>query len=170
MKKVLIANRGEIARRIIKTLKKMNIKSVAIYSDADTNSPHVNEANESLYVGESPSSESYLNQDLILKHCKDLKIDAIHPGYGFLSENADFAKKVKNAGITFIGPSPHAMELMGDKLSAKKAVKEFDVPLVPGIDHPISDSKEAKKIAKKIGYPVLIKASAGGGGKGMRLV
>ncbi|MBB78044.1 MAG: biotin carboxylase [Crocinitomicaceae bacterium] len=170
MKKVLIANRGEIARRIIKTLKKMNIQSVAIYSDADTNSPHVNEADESLYVGASPSSESYLNQDLILKHCKDLNIDAIHPGYGFLSENADFAKKVKNAGITFIGPSPQAMELMGDKLSAKKAVKEFNVPLVPGIDHPISDSKEAKKIAKEIGYPVLIKASAGGGGKGMRLV
>ncbi|MDG1148093.1 MAG: acetyl-CoA carboxylase biotin carboxylase subunit [Crocinitomicaceae bacterium] len=170
MKKVLIANRGEIARRVIRTLKKMGIKSVAIYSDADANAPHVLEADESVYVGESPSAESYLKQDVILKHCKTLGVDGIHPGYGFLSENGEFAKKVTDAGMTFIGPSPQAMAVMGDKLSAKQAVKEFNVPLVPGVDRAITDSDEAKQIAKQIGYPVLIKASAGGGGKGMRLV
>lgn len=170
MKKVLIANRGEIARRVIRTLKKLNIKSVAIYSDADANAPHVLEADEAVYVGASPSAESYLKQDVILDHCKKLGVDGIHPGYGFLSENAEFARKVKEAGITFIGPSPEAMEVMGDKLSAKQAVKEYNVPLVPGIDKAISDVAEAKSIADQIGYPVLIKASAGGGGKGMRLV
>lgn len=170
MKKILIANRGEIARRVIRTLKKMEIASVAIYSDADANAPHVIEADEAVYVGASPSSESYLRQDVILEACKRLGVDGIHPGYGFLSENAGFARKVKEAGITFIGPSPEAMEIMGDKLSAKQAVKEFDVPLVPGIDKAIVDAKEAKEIADQIGYPVLIKASAGGGGKGMRLV
>lgn len=170
MKKVLIANRGEIARRVIRTLKKMGIKSVAIYSDADQNAPHVLEADEAVYVGKSPSSESYLQQDLILKYCKELGVDGIHPGYGFLSENSGFARKVKEAGITFIGPSPEAMEVMGDKLSAKQAVKAFGVPLVPGVDEAISDVNEAIKIAEEVGYPVLIKASAGGGGKGMRLV
>ena len=170
MKKVLIANRGEIARRVIRTLRKMDIKSVAIYSDADANAPHVLEADEAVYVGASPSSESYLRQDVILDHCKKLGVDGIHPGYGFLSENAEFARKVKAAGITFIGPTPEAMEIMGDKLSAKQAVKEFDVPLVPGVDRAITDVAEAKMIAEQIGYPVLIKASAGGGGKGMRLV
>ena len=170
MKKVLIANRGEIARRVIRTLKKMNIATVAIYSDADRNSPHVLEADEAVYVGQSPSSESYLKQDIILEHCKALNVDGIHPGYGFLSENANFARKVEAAGITFIGPSPEAMEIMGDKLSAKQAVKEFNVPLVPGVDHAITDVKDAIKIAEEIGYPILIKASAGGGGKGMRLV
>ncbi len=170
MKKILIANRGEIARRVIRTLKKMEIASVAIYSDADANAPHVIEADEAVYVGASPSSESYLRQDVILEACKRLGVDGIHPGYGFLSENAGFARKVKEAGITFIGPSPEAMEVMGDKLSAKQAVKEFDVPLVPGVDKAIVDAKEAKEIADQIGYPVLIKASAGGGGKGMRLV
>ena len=170
MKKVLIANRGEIARRVIRTLKIMGIKSVAIYSDADTTSPHVLEADEAVCVGKSPSSESYLQQDLILKHCKDLGVDGIHPGYGFLSENAEFARRVKLAGIKLIGPSPESMELMGDKLSAKQAVKKFNVPLVPGVDTAISDVSEAKLIAEKIGYPILIKASAGGGGKGMRLV
>ena len=170
MKKVLIANRGEIARRVIRTLKIMGIKSVAIYSDADKTAPHVLEADEAVYVGKSPSSESYLQQDLILKHCKDLGVDGIHPGYGFLSENAGFARNVKLAGIKLIGPSPESMELMGDKLSAKQAVKKFNVPLVPGVDTAISDIAEAKQIAEKIGYPILIKASAGGGGKGMRLV
>ena len=170
MKKVLIANRGEIARRVIRTLKKMNIASVAIYSDSDRNAPHVLEADEAVYVGESPSSESYLKQDVILQYCKELGVDGIHPGYGFLSENAGFARKVKEAGITFIGPSPEAMEVMGDKLSAKQAVKEFGVPLVPGVDHAITDVNEAIKIAEEVGYPILIKASAGGGGKGMRLV
>lgn len=170
MKKVLIANRGEIARRVIRTLKKMNIASVAIYSDADKNAPHVLEADEAVYVGASPSSESYLKQDLILNYCKELGVDAIHPGYGFLSENAGFARKVKAAGMKLIGPSPESMELMGDKLSAKQAVKSYNVPLVPGVDSAITDVNEAIKIAEEVGYPILIKASAGGGGKGMRLV
>lgn len=170
MKKVLVANRGEIARRVLRTLKKMNIKSVAIYSDADVNAPHVLEADEAVYVGKSPSAESYLQQDLILKICKDLGVDGIHPGYGFLSENAGFARKVKDAGMKLIGPSPESMELMGDKLSAKQAVKDYHVPLVPGVDEAISDIPAAKRIAEEVGYPILIKASAGGGGKGMRLV
>jgi propionyl-CoA carboxylase alpha chain len=170
MQKVLIANRGEIARRVIRTLKKMNISTVAVYSDADRNAPHVLEADESVYLGASPSAESYLKQDLILDYCKKLNVDGIHPGYGFLSENAGFAKKVRDAGMKLIGPSAESMEIMGDKLSAKQAVKKFNVPLVPGVDEAISDVNEAKKIAKEVGYPILIKASAGGGGKGMRLV
>jgi propionyl-CoA carboxylase alpha chain len=170
MKKVLVANRGEIARRVLRTLKKMNIQSVAIYSDADANAPHVLEADEAVYVGKSPSAESYLQQDLILKICKDLGVDGIHPGYGFLSENAGFARRVKDAGMKLIGPSPESMELMGDKLSAKQAVKDYNVPLVPGVDEAISDIPAAKRIAAEVGYPILIKASAGGGGKGMRLV
>ena len=170
MQKVLIANRGEIARRVIRTLKKMNIATVAVYSDADRNAPHVLEADEAVYLGASPSAESYLKQDLILDYCKQLNVDGIHPGYGFLSENASFAKKVKAAGIKLIGPSAESMEIMGDKLSAKQAVKKFNVPLVPGVDEAISDVNEAKKIASEVGYPILIKASAGGGGKGMRLV
>jgi propionyl-CoA carboxylase alpha chain len=170
MKKVLIANRGEIAMRILRTLKKMKIASVAIYSDADKEAPHVLEADEKVYVGASPSSESYLKQDLILSICKDFDVDGIHPGYGFLSENAEFARKVKAAGMQLIGPSPESMEIMGDKLRAKQAVKEYNVPLVPGVDRAISDVNEAIQIAEGVGYPVLIKASAGGGGKGMRLV
>jgi propionyl-CoA carboxylase alpha chain len=170
MHKVLIANRGEIARRVIRTLKKMDIATVAVYSDADRNAPHVLEADEAVYLGASPSAESYLKQDLILDYCKKLNVDGIHPGYGFLSENAGFAKKVKAAGIKLIGPSAESMEIMGDKLSAKQAVKKFNVPLVPGVDEAISDVNDAKKIASEVGYPILIKASAGGGGKGMRLV
>ena len=170
MEKVLIANRGEIARRVIRTLKRMNIKSVAVYSDADENAPHVQEADESVHLGASPSSESYLRQEKIIDACKALNVDAVHPGYGFLSENADFARKLKAAGVILIGPSPESMEVMGDKLKAKQAVKDFGVPLVPGVDEAITDVKAAKAIAKDIGYPVLIKASAGGGGKGMRLV
>jgi propionyl-CoA carboxylase alpha chain len=170
MKKVLVANRGEIARRVIRTLKKMDIATVAIYSDADANAPHVKEADEAVYVGKSPSAESYLQQETILRLCKELGVEGIHPGYGFLSENAGFARKVKEAGIIFIGPSPEAMELMGDKLSAKQAVKGYNVPLVPGVDEAITDLEAAKVIAAEVGFPVLIKASAGGGGKGMRLV
>lgn len=170
MEKVLIANRGEIARRVIRTLKKMNIKSVAVYSDADKNAPHVQEADESVYLGASPSSESYLRQDKIIEACRSLNVDGVHPGYGFLSENSDFARKLKAAGVILIGPSPDSMEVMGDKLKAKQAVKDFGVPLVPGVDEAITDVQAAKVIAKNIGYPVLIKASAGGGGKGMRLV
>ena len=170
MKKVLIANRGEIARRVIRTLKKMNIKSVAIYSDADKEAPHVLEADQAFYVGESPSSESYLRQDRIIEICKSEKIDGVHPGYGFLSENAEFANKLKAIGVKLIGPSAASMDVMGDKLKAKQAVKSFNVPLVPGVDEAISDIQKAKAIAKEIKYPILIKASAGGGGKGMRLV
>ncbi len=170
MNKVLIANRGEIARRVIRTLKRMNIKSVAVYSDADANAPFVLEADEAVHIGASPSAESYLVQDRILKVAQDLGVDGIHPGYGFLSENADFSEKVRAAGIKFIGPSAKAMQTMGDKLSAKQAVKEFNVPLVPGVDRAVTDFNEAKQIAVQVGFPVLIKASAGGGGKGMRLV
>lgn len=170
MKKILVANRGEIARRVIRSLKKMNIATVAIYSDADVNALHVREADEAVYVGKSPSAESYLQQDLILEHCKKLGVDGIHPGYGFLSENAGFARKVEAQGIKFIGPSAEAMELMGDKLSAKQAVKSYNVPLVPGVDEAITDVEAAKIIAAEVGFPILIKASAGGGGKGMRLV
>ena len=170
MKKVLVANRGEIARRVLRTLNKMDIRSVAIYSDADANAPHVLEADEAVYVGQSPSSESYLQQDKIIQICKDLGVDGVHPGYGFLSENAGFARKLKAEGIKLIGPSPESMEVMGDKLSAKQAVKSYNVPLVPGVDEAISDVAAAKIIAGEVGYPILIKASAGGGGKGMRLV
>jgi propionyl-CoA carboxylase alpha chain len=148
----------------------MDIKSVAIYSDADANSPHVLEVDEAVYVGQSPSSESYLQQDKIIQICLDLGVDGVHPGYGFLSENAGFARKLTAAGVKLIGPSPESMEVMGDKLSAKQAVKAFNVPLVPGVDEAISDVNAAKKIAAEVGYPILIKASAGGGGKGMRLV
>jgi propionyl-CoA carboxylase alpha chain len=148
----------------------MDIKSVAIYSDADANAPHVLEADEAVYVGKSPSAESYLQQDKIIQICKDLGVDGVHPGYGFLSENAGFARQLKANGIKLIGPSPESMEVMGDKLSAKQAVKSYNVPLVPGVDEAISDVNAAKKIAAEVGYPILIKASAGGGGKGMRLV
>ncbi len=170
IQKVLIANRGEIARRILRTLKKMNIISVAVYSDADKDSLHVREADEAYYIGASPSTESYLKQDVLLELCLTHSIDAVHPGYGFLSENSVFAKKITDAGIIFIGPSPESIEIMGDKLSAKQAVAQFNVPLVPGIDKAITSIEEAKEIAQKVGYPILIKASAGGGGKGMRLV
>jgi acetyl-CoA carboxylase biotin carboxylase subunit len=170
MKKVLIANRGEIARRVIRTLKKMNIASVAVYSDADKYAPFVFEADEAVHIGASPSAESYLLQDKIISVCKDLNVDAIHPGYGFLSENANFAERLKKENIILIGPSPEAMKVMGDKLRAKQAVKAYNVPLVPGIDEAVSDFKKAIDVAKQIGFPVLIKASAGGGGKGMRLV
>lgn len=170
MKKVLVANRGEIARRVIRTLKKMNILSVAVYSDADQNAPFVFEADEAVHIGPSPSSESYLVQDKIIAVCKELGVDAIHPGYGFLSENAGFAERLQKEGIILIGPSPDAMRVMGDKLTAKQTVKAYDVPLVPGIDEAVSDFKKAIDVAKQIGFPVLIKASAGGGGKGMRLV
>lgn len=170
MKKVLVANRGEIARRVIRTLKRMNINSVAVYSDADQGAPFVYEADEAVHIGPSPSAESYLVQDKIIEVAKSLGVDGIHPGYGFLSENAAFAERLQKENITLIGPSPEAMRVMGDKLSAKQAVKSYNVPLVPGIDEAVSDPEKAKEIAIEIGFPVLIKASAGGGGKGMRLV
>ena len=170
MKKVLIANRGEIALRIMRSLKEMGIAIVAVHSEADRTAPFVLYADEAVEIGPPPSSESYLLGDKIIQVSKDLGVDGIHPGYGFLSENAEFANAVIDAGITFIGPSAHAMELMGDKLSAKAAVKDFDIPMVPGTDGAVEDPEEAIAIAKEIGFPILIKASAGGGGKGMRVV
>jgi acetyl-CoA carboxylase biotin carboxylase subunit len=170
MKKILVANRGEIAIRIMRTIRKMGIKSVAVYSDADRNSPHVLFADEAVCLGAPPSAQSYLNGDKIISFAKELGVDGIHPGYGFLSENADFAQKVKDAGIIFIGPGAEAMRIMGSKLAAKECVKKYNIAMVPGIDKAIEDISVAKKIAQQIGYPILIKASAGGGGKGMRIV
>ncbi|MBW3466553.1 acetyl-CoA carboxylase biotin carboxylase subunit [Arthrospiribacter ruber] len=170
IKKLLIANRGEIALRIMKTAKQMGISTVAVYSEADRNSPHVKFADEAVLLGPPPSNQSYLLADKIIAACKDLEVDAIHPGYGFLSENAGFAKKVTDAGIIFVGPSPEAIEVMGSKLAAKQAVAKYGIPMVPGTDEAISDIPAAKVKAAEIGYPILIKASAGGGGKGMRIV
>lgn len=170
MQKILVANRGEIALRIMKSAHEMGIKTVAVYSEADRNSPHVKYADEAVLLGPPPSSESYLLGDKIIEVCKQLGVDGIHPGYGFLSENAGFADAVEKAGITFIGPSAESMRIMGDKLSAKDAAQKFNIPLVPGTEGAITDLEEAKKISEEIGFPVLIKASAGGGGKGMRLV
>jgi len=170
MNKVLVANRGEIALRIMKTLKRMNIATVAVYSDVDCDAPFVKFADEAFCIGEAKPSESYLNGDKILEVAIATKTQGIHPGYGFLSENAKFAQKVSEAGIKFIGPTLEAIKVMGDKLDAKQAVKAFDVPMVPGTDEALVDANEGKKIANGIGYPVLIKASAGGGGKGMRVV
>jgi len=170
MKKILIANRGEIALRVMRTCKAMGIKTVAVYSEADREALHVKYADEAFLLGPPPSAQSYLLGDKIIEICKQANVDGIHPGYGFLSENPAFAKKVKQAGITLIGPSPEAMEIMGNKLSAKEAVLKYNVPMVPGINQAITDIQEALTIAKKIGFPVLVKASAGGGGKGMRVV
>lgn len=170
MKKILIANRGEIAVRVIRSCQKMGIKTVAIYSEADRHSLHVQLADEAYCIGPAPSAESYLQADKIIALCKEKQVDGIHPGYGFLSENAGFVKKVTDAGIRFIGPSPASIELMGSKIASKQAVAEYNVPLVPGINDAIKDFDEAKKVADQIGYPILVKASAGGGGKGMRLV
>ena len=170
MKKILVANRGEIAIRVMRSAKEMGIKTLAVYSEADKNSPFVKYADEAVCIGPPPSAQSYLNGDKIIEVCMQHGVDAIHPGYGFLSENSEFASKVKDAGITFIGPSPEAMDIMGDKLSAKAAAKKYNIPMVPGSEGSISETKEAISIAKKIGLPLLIKASAGGGGKGMRLV
>jgi acetyl-CoA carboxylase biotin carboxylase subunit len=170
MKKVLVANRGEIALRIMRTLKKMNIQTVAVYSDADKHAPFVKFADEAYHLGESQPAKSYLNQDKILAIAKQTHTDGIHPAYGFLSENSSFAKRVHDAGIKFIGPGIEAIDVMGDKIDAKKAVKKFNVPMVPGTEEAITDIQEAKVIADGIGYPVLIKAAAGGGGKGMRVV
>ena len=170
MKKILIANRGEIAVRVMKTVKKMGIKTVAVFSEADRNAPHVQFADEAVCIGEAPSNKSYLCGDKIIEVAKELHVDGIHPGYGFLSENADFAEAVEKSGITFIGPKSKAIRIMGSKLAAKEAVKAYDIPMVPGIDEAITDVAKAHEIANEVGYPVLIKASAGGGGKGMRIV
>lgn len=170
MKKILVANRGEIAQRVMRTAKEMGIKTVAVFSEADRKALHVRYADEAVCIGPPPSNQSYLLGDKIIEVALRLGADAIHPGYGFLSENARFARNVKEAGITFIGPTAESMEIMGGKISAKQAVEEFDVPMVPGTKEAITDIDQAKKVANQIGYPVLIKASAGGGGKGMRVV
>lgn len=170
IQKILIANRGEIALRIIRSAKEMGIKTVAVYSDADRTMPFVLAADEAVHIGGSPSSESYLVIENILKAAQKTGADAIHPGYGFLSERANFAQAVTDAGLIFIGPSAYSIEIMGDKLKAKQSVLEYGVPMVPGTEEPVLNLEEAKKIANNTGYPILIKASAGGGGKGMRVV
>jgi len=170
MQKILVANRGEIALRIMRTAREMGIKTVAVFSEADRNMPFVRFADEAVCIGPAASAQSYLRIEKILEAARQTGADAIHPGYGFLSENADFSKAVSDAGLIFIGPSAYSINMMGNKISAKQAAKKFDVPMVPGTDEPISDVNEAIKIAKEVGFPILIKAAAGGGGKGMRVV
>ncbi|MBQ0908141.1 acetyl-CoA carboxylase biotin carboxylase subunit [Flavobacterium sp. F-328] len=170
MKKILVANRGEIAIRVMKTAQKMGIKTVAVYSTIDRNAPHVKFADEAVCIGAAPSSESYLLGNKIIEVALSLHVDAIHPGYGFLSENADFAEECEKNNIIFIGPKSKAIHVMGSKLAAKEAVKQYNIPMVPGYDQAITDVEKAKLVAQEIGFPILIKASAGGGGKGMRVV
>ncbi len=170
MKKILVANRGEIALRIMRTARKMGIKTVAVFSEADRNAPHVRFADEAVCIGPPPSNRSYLLGEKIIEAARSLGVDGIHPGYGFLSENARFAQMVQDAGLIFIGPDPYAIEVMGNKLAAKEAVRGYDIPMVPGTEHAIADVEEAKSIARQVGLPILIKAAAGGGGKGMRIV
>jgi propionyl-CoA carboxylase alpha chain len=168
--KILVANRGEIACRIIRSIKKMGKTAVVVYSEADKGSLFTKLADEAVLIGKGESSDSYLNIDKIIRVCIEYHIDAVHPGYGFLSENSVFAKELTKNGITLIGPSPFAMDLMGSKLAAKETVSKYDVPMVPGTEGAVDTPELAEKIALEIGYPVLIKASAGGGGKGMRVV
>lgn len=170
MQKILVANRGEIALRVMRSAKEMGIKTVAVYSEADRTMPFVQYADEAVCIGPAPSAQSYLRADKIIEVAKQLGVDAIHPGYGFLSENASFSQAVSDAGITFIGPSAYSINMMGSKIAAKQAAQTFDVPMVPGTDKPLESVAEAHEIADRVGYPILIKASAGGGGKGMRVV
>jgi propionyl-CoA carboxylase alpha chain len=167
--KILIANRGEIACRIIGTAKKMGIKTVAVYSDADREAKHVELADEAVYIGPAPSRESYLVVENILQACKDTGANAIHPGYGFLSENEVFAKRVEEEGLVFIGPKHFSIAAMGDKIASKKLAMESIVNTIPGYNDVIDSTDQAVQIANNIGYPVMIKASAGGGGKGLRV-
>jgi acetyl-CoA carboxylase, biotin carboxylase subunit len=169
-KKILIANRGEIACRVIRACREMRIATVAVYSDVDKDALHVRMADEAYHVGAAPSSESYLRWEKILDVAKASNAEAIHPGYGFLSENAEFVRQVKNSGLTFIGPSPEAMEAMGGKMSARRIAIAAGVPVVPGTTEPLQSYNDAKETAASFGYPIMLKASAGGGGKGMRLV
>ncbi len=169
-KKILIANRGEIAIRVMRTCREMGIKTVAVYSEADVNARHVRYADEAYCIGKAPSSESYLKMDTIIDLCLKTGAEAVHPGYGFLSENAVFANKLKDNHLKLIGPTAEAMEIMGSKIASKQAVEKFGVPLVPGINEAIVDPEAALQVAIKVGFPVLVKASAGGGGKGMRVV
>ena len=169
-KKILIANRGEIALRVIRGARDLGISSVSVYSDADRNSLHVVLADEAYNIGPPPSKESYLKIENIMQAIKESGADAVHPGYGFLSENVEFAETLKKAGITFIGPTPDNIRAMGDKLSALKLMREAGVPTVPGSSGPVDTLEDAKKVVANIGLPVIIKATAGGGGKGMRVV
>ncbi len=168
-KKILIANRGEIACRVIKTARKMGIRTVAVYSEADADAMHVQMADEAVAIGPAPAAESYLVIEKIIAACKETGAEAVHPGYGFLSEREAFALALKEAGITFIGPNPHAIAAMGDKIESKKAAAAAGVSTVPGYLGTIETAEDAMKIAEEIGYPVMLKASAGGGGKGMRI-
>ncbi|MDG1707733.1 MAG: acetyl-CoA carboxylase biotin carboxylase subunit, partial [Emcibacteraceae bacterium] len=168
--KILIANRGEIACRVIKTAHQLGIETVAVYSDADADALHVRMATEKVHIGNSPAAESYLVIDKIIDAAKQTGADAIHPGYGFLSENSEFCKRLEKEGITFIGPDTNAIGVMGDKISSKKLAEKVGVSTIPGNMNVIKDADEAVKIASEIGYPVMLKASAGGGGKGMRVV
>ncbi|TDB65836.1 acetyl-CoA carboxylase biotin carboxylase subunit [Arundinibacter roseus] len=170
IKKILIANRGEIALRIMRTAREMGISTVAVFSEADRHALHVRYADEAVCIGPAASSESYLRGDKIIETAQLVGADAIHPGYGFLSENAGFSRQVREAGLLFIGPSPESIEVMGSKLAAKQAAAKSNIPMVPGTAGAITDREEAKRISAQIGYPILIKASAGGGGKGMRVV
>lgn len=170
MEKILIANRGEIALRIMRSAREMGIKTVAVYSEADRNALHVRYADEAICIGPAPSSQSYLIAEKIIEASIKTGAQGIHPGYGFLSENAAFARKVKEAGLILIGPSPEAMEIMGNKLSAKAAALKYKIPMVPGTEEAVTDVSLAQQRAEEIGYPILIKAAAGGGGKGMRVV
>jgi acetyl-CoA carboxylase biotin carboxylase subunit len=170
IKKILVANRGEIALRVMRTAREMGIKTVAVYSEADRAMPFVRYADEAVCIGPAPSSQSYLRIEKILEAARQTGADAIHPGYGFLSENADFSRTVHEAGLKFIGPSAYSIETMGSKIAAKQAAKKFGVPMVPGTEDPVRSKEEAEAVAQRTGYPLLIKASAGGGGKGMRVV
>jgi acetyl-CoA carboxylase, biotin carboxylase subunit len=169
-KKILIANRGEIAVRIIRACREMGIRSAAVYSDADKKSLHPKLADEAYHIGPSVSSESYLNQNKIIKLAKEIGADAIHPGYGFFAENSEFIKAVEKAKINFIGPSSKSVFMMGSKTAARKLMASHNVPIVPGTTEPLKSVREGLSVAKEIGYPVLLKASAGGGGKGMRII
>ena len=169
-KKVLIANRGEIALRVIRACHEMGVRTVAVYSEADTRAPHVREADQAVLIGPPPSSESYLRGDRIIEAAKQTGAEAIHPGYGFLSEREWFARAVRDAGIVWIGPPAEAIAAMGSKTSARTLAVANGVPVVPGTTEPLENAKQAEKVAKKFGYPVLLKAAAGGGGKGMRVV
>ncbi|MCB1811511.1 MAG: ATP-grasp domain-containing protein, partial [Candidatus Competibacteraceae bacterium] len=168
-KKILIANRGEIACRAIKTARKMGIKTVAVYSEADRDALHKQMADEAVLIGPAPSAQSYLVMERIIQACKESGAEAVYPGYGFLSENAEFARRLAAEGIAFIGPNTHAIEAMGDKITSKKLAMEAGVSTIPGYTDVIKDAEHAVAIAAEVGYPVMLKASAGGGGKGMRV-
>ncbi|MFQ6705936.1 acetyl-CoA carboxylase biotin carboxylase subunit, partial [Bordetella pertussis] len=170
LKKVLIANRGEIALRIIRACREMDIRTVQVYSSADEDSLPVRLADEAAPIGGPEPSASYLNIAALIAAAREHGCDAIHPGYGFLSENEDFAQACIDAGIVFIGPDPGAIRMMGDKAQARKIAKEAGVPIVPGSPEPVSDVEEAIRVAREVGYPLLVKAAAGGGGRGMRVI